>query len=355
MTWIDPRAKVWRHIDRLARWEAGETPAPVTLEWDLTNVCSLGCQSCHFAYTHVAGPWTSKPPIRSQSYSDTGRTADTRLVTRALTETATAGVRAVVWSGGGEPTLHHDFAAIVRHADASGLDQGLYTLGGHLDSDRLDAVRALSWVVVSLDAADSETYAREKKVDGARYWSALEGISGLVSLRRPVVGVSFLLHRLNWRRAEEMLSLARSLGATYATFRPTIVTNPQSPGTMSGDLGWVTEAMPTLEALATEPDVEIDPPRFLAARDWHSHGYQACRGVRLLTQITPDGRVWVCPNRRGLAGSELGDLHRESFAAIWARHPGRVTDFSDCRAMCRLHLVNQSLAALEPRPHEAFV
>jgi len=66
--------------------------------------------------------------------------------------------------------------------------------------------------------------------------------------------------------------------------------------------------------------------------------------------------VWVCPNRRGLAGSELGDLTRDTFADLWARHPGQWTDFSGCRAMCRLHLVNRQLAPVfEKRQHEAFV
>jgi hypothetical protein len=64
----------------------------------------------------------------------------------------------------------------------------------------------------------------------------------------------------------------------------------------------------------------------------------------------------VCPQRRGIAGSEIGDLRRDSFTDIWARHPGQWTDFSGCRVMCRLHLVNERLAeVLAPYAHEAFV
>jgi hypothetical protein len=102
--------------------------------------------------------------------------------------------------------------------------------------------------------------------------------------------------------------------------------------------------------------VELDVDRFLAYRDWAGHGYTACEGPQLTTTITPDGRAWVCPQRRGIVGSELGDLRRESFADLWARHPGRWTVDQDCRAMCRLHLVNQQMAVLNTsRPHEAFV
>ena len=122
----------------------------------------------------------------------------------------------------------------------------------------------------------------------------------------------------------------------------------------TGDRSWVLQAMPSLVALSNAADVELDVDRFLAYTAWTDHGYSQCHGVQLNTTITPDGRVWVCPQRRGV--SALGDLRRESFVDIWARHPRTFTVDAGCRAMCRLHPVNETLAALRtPRAHEAFV
>jgi hypothetical protein len=153
-----------------------------------------------------------------------------------------------------------------------------------------------------------------------------------------------------------MLALAKSLGATYATFRPTIETQPDRPGVASADRRWVLNAYATLKALAQEAHVEIDLERFLAYQRWESHGYSSCTGIRLNATVTPDGRVWVCPQRRGVTGSCLGDLTAESFGDIWARHPGQWAVDGGCRVMCRLHPVNETLSALAaPRPHGAFV
>lgn len=111
-----------------------------------------------------------------------------------------------------------------------------------------------------------------------------------------------------------------------------------------------------LRDLARAGDVECDVDRFLMYRDWQGRSYSTCRGIRYNTTITPDGRVWVCPNRREFPGSSLGDLSTESFADIWARHPGQWTNFADCRAMCRLHLLNVTLDAIEsPRQHVQFI
>lgn len=364
MTYIDPRGKALAHLDRIVGWQraaAGKQPwhpAPVTVEWDLSNRCVLGCQDCHFAHTHVKGPWATKPRLLPMAYDSTGDLADLRLVGTALDQLSRAGVQGIVWSGGGEPTTHPDWQQIVTLAHAMGFQQGMYTLGGLLTkpSAKVLATHA-TWVVVSLDAADAETYAAEKGVPPERFTVACDGARWLADVGCATVGVSFLLHEGNWFRAPEMLALARSLGATYTTFRPAIRTSPDRPAVTTDDRSWIDAAYyGVLLGLNNQADVEVDAARFLAYRHWTGHGYDACLGIRLNTTITPDGRVWLCPQRRGVGGSCLGDLRTESFQELWARHPGSFAVDAGCRVMCRLHPVNETLAALEaPRTHGAFV
>lgn len=352
--YINPRGKVFAHLDRLAAWKAGETPAPVTIEWDLTNVCSRKCQACHFAHTHVAGPWATSA-ARPDSYASTGRIANPAVVKRGLEQMARANVKSIVWSGGGEPTLHPQCAAIIEFADQFGLQQGMYTLGGHVTPQIGQAASRLEWVVVSLDAETPGAYTAEKGVPAQAFHDVLDGIRRLVDAC-PVVGVSYLLDEHNYTRTDAMLALSRSLGVTYTTFRPTVRFDPLSPGQVTGDRRWLEPMGNVAERLARESDVEIDPSRFEAYGQWTSHGYETCYGIRLNAVVTPDGRMWVCPNRRGFEDSCLGDLSVEAFADIWARHPSSWQVDRQCRAMCRLHPVNETLAAVyQPRTHEAFV
>jgi MoaA/NifB/PqqE/SkfB family radical SAM enzyme len=210
-------------------------------------------------------------------------------------------------------------------------------------------------VVVSLDTADSETYAREKGVKESRFTDACDGIRWLSS-GTATVGVSFLIHIANYLQMPSMLELARDLGATYTTFRPVIDTNAQTPNVCRTYRGWISTALPYLQQMAAEPDVEIDVDRFLAYRDWEGHGYQVCHGSQLNATITADGRVWVCPQRRGSLAGLMGDLRVEPFEAIVARHTGRFAVDAGCRVMCRLHPVNEQILALDaPQVHGAFV
>lgn len=355
-TFINPRAKALGHVDRIVDWRRGGRPAPVTVEWDLSNRCSLGCQACHFAHTHTKGPWATRGRSLPMAFDPCGDLAEIPVVERGLRQMAAAGVQGIVWSGGGEPTLHPRWAEAIQAARDFGLEQGMYTLGGHFTQASAGFLADLAaWVVVSLDAADGRSYAAEKGVAESRFDDACNGVRWLAG-HRAVVGVSFLLHLENYRRAPEMLALARALGATYATFRPAIETDAAAPSVCTADRSWVTRALPTLQQLAITEDVEVDVERFVAYRDWTTHGYARCEGIRLNATVTPDSRVWVCPQRRGSPAGLLGDLRRETFETIWARHPGAFTVDSGCRVMCRLHPVNQQLAALAaPRAHGAFV
>lgn len=355
MTYINPQGKAFRHLDRLAKWQAGEKPAPVTVEWDLSNRCALGCQDCHFAHTHVRGPWAVRNRRLPMAFEGTGDLADLRIVARVLQELAYSGVQAIVWSGGGEPTTHPHWRQIVDLAGRQGLQQGMYTLGGLLTEDSAAHLASkAAWVVVSLDCLDAETYSAEKGVSPDRFAAACRGIYWLAQADATVVGVSFLLHQGNYQDAPKMVALARSLGATYTTFRPTIRVAPDRPAVCTDDRRWIEQASLIFDQLASQPDVEITPARFQEYAQWEGHGYDTCYGVRLNTTITPDGRVWVCPQRRGVTA--LGDLNQESFGVIWARHAGMFPVDAGCRVMCRLHPLNQTLAAIEqPMEHEAFL
>ena len=354
MTYIDPRGKLFSHLDRVVGWQQGQKPAPVTVEWDLSNRCVLGCQDCHFAHTHTRGPWVSKSRTLPMAYSDTGDLADVVLVERTLREMAVLGVRSIVWSGGGEPTTHPAWIEVFAFAKHCGLEQGIYTLGGLLAPEKAAFLaHTMTWVVVSLDCADAVTYAAEKGVQPERFAAACDGVSWL-SQHGGVVGVSFLLHEKNYTQAWKMLDLARSLGATYTTFRPAIRVSQEASSVPTDDRRWITRVPFMFERLAQEKDVEIDHERFKQYADWTGHSYTECHGPRLNTTITPDGRVWICPQRRGVTA--LGDLREESFADIWARHPGHYTVDAGCRVMCRLHPINQQLDAItRPRAHEAFL
>ena len=332
----------------------GRTSAPVNVEIDLSNRCSLGCQWCHFAYTHTKGPLAGaeKPP----GHIDGGDLMNYPLAKRILMQLQQAGVKSVTWTGGGEPTLHPQFEDVITFAASCGLEQGIYTHGGHITPERAMLLkRACTWVYVSLDECDAESYRAHKGAH--RFQAACDGIRSLVHVDgAATIGVGFLIHAGNWQRLEEMYALGRALGVDYIQFRPTIEYAQENPSLAPTEPLWMDDAIDALRTYARDPFVSVDIPRFEAYRDWEGHGYSTCNWSALQTVITPNGKVWRCVNKRERADALLGDLECESFAQVWDRvgMPCAVND--SCRVMCRGHVANITLDSVLRKPeHENFI
>ena len=355
MSYINPRAKVFQHLDHLVALRDGRKPVPVNVEIDLSNRCDLKCAGCHFAYTHTRGPWAGKAdkPLR---HIDGGDLMPLPLALSMLDQLAAAGVKSVTWTGGGEPTLHPYFDTIVRHAAHRGLQQGIYTHGGHISAERADLLKTMcAWVYISLDAANADAYLAYKGVN--RYDRVLAGMHRLVNAPgQATLGVGYLLSRDNYREQYNMVQAVRGTGVDYVQFRPLVLYAQDDPGAPAEDTAWITDCVALLRQWQGDPFVIADLDRFLAYRDWQGHGYATCRWSALQTVITPNGKVWRCTNTREHPDALLGDLATEPFAALWARAGGPCAVTAGCRVLCRGHIANQTLdGVLRPTPHANFV
>lgn len=355
MSYIDPRSKLFAHMDTLAAIQRGERPAPVNVEIDLSNRCSLGCQWCHFAYTHTRGPLAGKAN-KPAGAIDGGDLMDTHLAFDILKGLHEAGVKSVTWTGGGEPTLHPRFDYIAKYAAKWGLEQGIYTHGGHINAERAALIKEhFTWAFISLDECTPDTYKASKGVD--RFEAATGGIRRLVEAEgKATIGVGFLLHKGNFNQVREMVKLGRDLGVDYVQFRPTIHYRQDAPSELAENTEWISWAVGWLQEYAHDPFVIADVERFRQYQRWDGHGYPTCYWSALQTVITPNGKVWRCANRREHADSLLGDLSVESFSDIWARSGGPCQVDSQCRLMCRGHIANTQLTdIMQERVHANFV
>jgi MoaA/NifB/PqqE/SkfB family radical SAM enzyme len=352
MTYIMPRSKVLWHLDHLKEMQRGLRPMPLGVEIDLSNRCSLGCEWCHFSHTHTKGPLANSPKLKDRIPG--GDLMETGLAYEIIEQLKEAGVKSIIWTGGGEPTLHPHFDMITRYAWGR-IDQGLYTHGGHIDEERAAHLKeVLTWVYVSLDASNAESYKKAKGID--RFEDACNGVRLMAEAKgNATIGAGFLVTAENFQDIEQMVRLARDLGADYAAFRPTILYDLTRPGEVTEDTEWLSEAMPAMELLAADPFVSVDLDRFRMYADWDGHGYEKCWWSGIQACITPNGKVWPCINKREFPGTELGDLNNERFDRIW-KSSGLHTVNDVCRAMCRGHLPNLTLEKVMSRPqHENFV
>ena len=126
---------------------------PGFCQFALTNACNANCGFCNFARDQL--PKSHWQSVERQGAFD------------AIDILARYGIRYLVLTGG-EPTLHPDVTAIIRHAAGQMTKVMLVTNGGLLKPHRIRefANAGLSSFVISVDAASAEAHERNRGLPG---------------------------------------------------------------------------------------------------------------------------------------------------------------------------------------------
>lgn len=124
----------------------------------------------------------------------------------------------VTLEGGGEPTLHKDFSAIVDYAYNRGVDLGLIS-NGTIDISK--DIYKFKWIRVSLDSCNAEEYKKEKGID--KYELVLSNLRKFCESRNPqktFIGVGYVITKRNMDNLQGLVKKLNELGVDYIYFRP---------------------------------------------------------------------------------------------------------------------------------------
>jgi MoaA/NifB/PqqE/SkfB family radical SAM enzyme len=117
--------------------------SPLSINLDLTSACNYSCPFCVDSGLINAGKHFALEDIQ-----------------KILDTLSSYGLLSVILIGGGEPTLHPDFEAVVGHIKKRRLQIGIATNGSRLEKIEAiaDRLREKDWIRISIDAANEETF-----------------------------------------------------------------------------------------------------------------------------------------------------------------------------------------------------
>ncbi len=177
-----------------------DTHFPLSVEMHLTDICNLKCS------------WCTDKELRKN-----GATLPLEVIERLFKEFGGHNT-GVTLEGGGEPTLHSQFADVVRIGNKYGVDMGLITNG---TNDISEIVHKLKWVRVSLDSSTREEYIAEKGVDAIdKVFDNLGKMSEMRNPQKTFIGVGYVLTTRNQSDLEGLIKRLDQIGVDYLYLRP---------------------------------------------------------------------------------------------------------------------------------------
>ena len=196
--------KALRHPLVLGSIRAGVPVALPHVEIILADLCQQACTFCSYRL----------PGYTSNQLFDDKRMMPEAKAFEILEDCAAMGVKAVQFTGGGEPTVYPKFKEVLERTIALGLKFSLVSNGVRIDEKLAPLVAKAEWVRISLDASQEETYVQIRRIHRSQWQKAQEAVRLIKAQQTPcVLGVGFVVTPDNWREIYEAAKLAKGLGA----------------------------------------------------------------------------------------------------------------------------------------------
>lgn len=281
--------KCLAHADKIRVILDGDIPTPVLVHLDLTNRCNFRCSHCYV-----------------ENYISNRTEMPYSVVEKIINEIADYGVRSIIFSGGGEPTVHPDFLRIIQLTVDRGLEIGLATNGTQLYKwVGVLPIHAFKYIRVSFDAGNKRTYDQIHKAKEKDFARAL---SVATDFNETQVGMGFLVTSKNLFEIREAIELADAHNFDYISIRPatykSILTKTQL------------KIAQTSSNYSTSGNIKVYSLKDRFAFLIKKKNY-VCRSTPLATVITADGKLNICCQHRGNFTYQWGDLQKELFKSLW--------------------------------------
>ncbi len=289
---IDP-IKIIMHKDKIMRVINKELPAPITVGLDISNYCNNDCIWCLFR------------EYRSNHACNMPKD----LIFKSLLDLKNSEVAAVCLSGGGEPTMNQFCNEAILYAKELGLEISLNTNGLLLDKISEEALKALKYVRISLDAGSNETHNLLHCPNEVNVFDKIISIlKNICAKKLTTVGVGFLVHKANCHELYALAKMLDEIGCDYLQVRPikNLSLDKESEDNLLNQLILMKQQLKiSLYETFTKMDETLN----------RKICFSNCYLKHLVSNIGPDGYIYPCCELRGI--KPIGNIKYDTFSRIW--------------------------------------
>ena len=318
-------------VDSLPR-ENPQILPPLHIRLKPTNACNHRCRYC--AYRADALQLGKDMRI-----ADSIPEAKMREI---IEDIIAMGVKAVTFSGGGEPLFYPHLVKALRRLADSPVRFATLTNGGLLKGEaaELFATRG-SWVRVSMDGWDNPSYTRYRGVPDGEYDRILANIAAFKKLGGPCrLGVSYIVDADNVGHIFEAAKRVRDMGGDSLKVSPCILENEGAKNNAyhAPFFDLAREQVERAKSELAGPDFEIfDAYHLLDER--FDKTYTWCPYLQVLPVIGADQNVYSCQDKAyNLDEGLIGSIKDTSFKEFWFTGKDKFFKINPAKH-CRHHCV----------------
>lgn len=301
--------KIFAHAEKLNQVHQGERIAPIYIRIKPTNYCNHKCYYCSYADSELG----LRDIVNRQDQIPWEKMQE---IIRDMKE---IGVKAVTFSGGGEPLVYPYIVDTMKQVLESGIELSIITNGQLLRDERAEVLSHAKWVRISCDSANAETYARVRKIDITAFKEVCDNIKNFAKIKKNYCefGINFVINHENADQVYEMAKIMKELGVNHVKFSARITKDLfeyHSPF-KEQVIEQLHKAHSELEdesfKVINKYEGDFDTAMLFERK------YHKCYIQNLVTTIAADSKVYFCHDKAYVSSGIVGDLLKQSFKELW--------------------------------------
>lgn len=235
---------------------------------------------------------------------------------------ADMGVRAVTFTGGGEPLIYPYIAETVRMLFEKKIKVAVLTNGSALKGEVGDLLaKGASWVRISIDATNGPMLAESRKTDEQEFDRIINNIKQFSSRKNPdcELGINFIITRLNAGHVYEFISLMKACGADHVKVSECVVGT-----TAEENNAYHKDHFDTVLNEVIRADRDLSGNGFRVINKFHDFEalydkhYTWCPYIcGFLNVIAADLNVYTCQDKAYTQSGLIGNLKNERLSELF--------------------------------------
>lgn len=313
----------------------GRILAPVHIRIKPINRCNHDCWYCAYRVSN----------LQLGKDIDLGDVISAEKMSEIALDVIDMGVKAVTFSGGGEPLLYKTLPEIMETLAGGGIRIGALSNGSNLKARVADAFADYgTWIRISLDGWDDESYAKARNVKHGTYTQLMENMQSFSKRStKCVLGTSFIIDQQNHAHVYDLCTQMKDVGASHVKLSGVITSNDgrecnEYHKNITGNVrDQIDQAM------------DLEDEEFSIINSYHSldekfdKTYTSCPSLTYLTIIGADCNVYTCHDKAFNHEGMLGSIKERSFKDFWFSEENRNRIHAvDPSKMCQHHCADNA-------------
>ena len=326
--------------DQINAIDKGEIVAPVHIRVKPINLCNHNCWYCAYRTDNVT---------LGNDMNDRDQIPKEKMVELAH-EFVDMGVKAVTFSGGGEPLLYKSLPEIIEILAQGGIRIASLTNGSNLKGKVADAfAKHGTWVRISIDAWDDESYVKSRGAKSNDFSKLIKNIKEFTGRdTQCVLGMSLIVGKDNHKHIAEVCVLLKECGVDHVKISGAVVSNNVIGNNAYHSLIKNEVAKQILEAKKLENSEFKILNHYHDLEERFEKNYSTCPFLQFLTVIGADQYIYTCQDKAYTESGKLGSIKDISFKEFWFSTENNVKSFSinpsiHCKHNCANHQKNKAI------------